>query len=322
MRVSIGVALSDGSTDKIAPFASRMCTGLETTPLVGKGVMEWSAKVEELLQTSLNLGVELKNFKTTAEEKLRQESHQLDEKLDASSNELKCLQEESDGLFARSMGFSEEVQALKDAQTTQFSQVDEEIEKEGIAVVQIGGSLTRLCDALMIKKDPDAQFFTPPVTFTLDNFHERKDNNDFWLSPYFYSHKYGYKMQLKVFPNGTGEGAGTHISVFVLIVPGEFDDLLAWPFCGIVTVYLINQRKNGPSVAHNVCYTSIDNLCYRERPRRDDVDDANRMGWGTFKLIAHAELGEGAGVMEEREYLRNNCLSFFVWNITTFTQHH
>ena len=283
--------------------------------------MEWSAKVEELLQINLSLGVELKNFKTTSEEKFREDSHQLDQKLDASSNELKCLQEESDGLFAKSMGFSEEVQALEDTQKTQFSQVDEKIEKEGVAVVQMGGSLTRLRDILMIKNDPDRQFLTPPVTFTLDNFHERKDNNEFWLSPYFYSRKYGYKMQLKVFPNGTGEGAGTHISMFVLIVPGEFDDLLAWPFCGIITVHLINQRKNGPSVAHNVYYTSIDNLCYRERPHHD-VDDANRMGWGTFKLIAHTELGEGAGVLAEREYLKNNCLSFCVWNIAMFTQHH
>ena len=283
--------------------------------------MEWSAKVEELLQTNLSLGVELKNFKTKSEEQFRRDSHQLDQKLDACSNELKRLQEESDGLFAKSMGFSEEVQALEDAQKTQFSQLDKEIEKEGVAVVQMGGSLTRLRDVLMIKNDPDRQFLTPPVTFTLDNFHERKDNGEFWLSPYFYSHKYGYKMQLKVFPNGTGEGAGTHISMFVLIVPSEFDDLLAWPFCGIITTHLINQRKNGPSVAHNVYYTSIDNLCYRERPRLD-VDDANRMGWGTFKFIAHAELGEGAEVHAEREYLKNNCLSLCVWNIAVFTQHH
>ena len=283
--------------------------------------VEWSAKVEELLQKNLTLGVELKNFKTTAEDKLRRDSHQLAQKLDASNNELKHLQEESDGLFARSVGFSEGVQALEDAQKTLFDGVDKEIEKEGVAIEQMGGSLTCLRDVLMIKNDPDRQFLTPPVTFTLDNFHERKDNNEFWLSPYFYSHKYGYRMQLKVFPNGIGEGAGTHISMFVLLVPGEFDDLLAWPFCGIITVHLINQRKNGLSVVHNVYYTLVDNLGYRERPRQD-VDDANRMGWGTFTLIAHAQLGEGAGVLAEREYLKNNCLSFCVWNITMFTRHH
>ena len=145
--------------------------------------MEWSAKVEELLQKNLKLGEELKNFKTTNLEKLKEDSRQFDECLNASNNELKRLQRESDGLFAKSMGFSEEVQALEDTQKTQFSQVDEEIEKEGLAVIRMGGSLTCLRDILMIKNDPDRQFFTPPVTFTLHNFHERKNNDEFWLSP-------------------------------------------------------------------------------------------------------------------------------------------
>ena len=42
------------------------------------------------------------------------------------------------------MGFSEEVQVLENAQKTQFSQVDEEKEKDGLAIMQMGGSLT-LC---------------------------------------------------------------------------------------------------------------------------------------------------------------------------------
>ena len=113
--------------------------------------MEWSARVEELLQKNLSLGVELKNFKATSEERLRQVSLQLDQKLDASSNELKCLQEDSDGLLAKAMCFNEEVQVLEEAQKTQFSQVDEKVEKEGLAVAQMGGSLTHLRDALMIK---------------------------------------------------------------------------------------------------------------------------------------------------------------------------
>ena len=286
--------------------------------------MEWNGKVEELLQKNLKLGEDLKDFKAANLEKLREDSRQFDECLDAGSNELKRLRGESDGLLAKSMSFSEEIQVLEDAQKKQFSKMDEEIEKEGLAVVQMGGSLTRLRDILMIKNDPDRQFLTPPVTFTLDNFHQRKDNNEFWLSPYFYSHKYGYRMQLKVFPNGIGEEEGTHISMFVLLVPGEFDDLLMWPFCGIITVHLINQHKNGLSVVHKVHYTTVDNLRYREKPRLD-ANEEHRMGWGTFKLIAHTELlGEGAGLLlaGRNPFLKSNCLSFCVWNISVFTQHH
>lgn len=283
--------------------------------------MDWCAQVEGLLQTSLRLGEELKNFKACTETKLRHDSRQLDQSLDASGNGLKRLQEESDGLLARSLEFSEGIQSLENEQKAQFSQVDEVIEKEGQAVVQMEGSLTRLREVFTIKNDPDRQFPVPPVTFTLDNFHERKDNGEAWHSPFFYSHKYGYKMQLRVFPNGTGEGRGAHVSVFVIIVPGEFDDLMTWPFCGIITLHLINQHKNGPNVVHKVFYTTINNLEYRERPCLQ-IADENRMGWGTFKLIAHAELGEGAGFYADREYLKNDCLTFCVWNIDVFFQHH
>ena len=47
-----------------------------------------------------------------------------------------------EGPFAKSMGFNEDIQALENAQKTKFSQVDEEIEKEGLAVVQMGAWLT------------------------------------------------------------------------------------------------------------------------------------------------------------------------------------
>ena len=44
----------------------------------------------------------------------------------------------------------------------------------------------------------------------------------------------------------------------------------------------------------------------------------------TFMLIAHAELGEGAsGIITGRAgvYLKNNYLSFCVWNISVLTHH-
>lgn len=79
--------------------------------------MEWSGKVEGLLQQNMNLEDEFRNFKATIEEQLRKEdSYQFDQCLEASSNELKCLQEECDNLFARNVGFNEEIQALKDTQ--------------------------------------------------------------------------------------------------------------------------------------------------------------------------------------------------------------
>ena len=73
-----------------------------------KKAMEWSARVEELLQKNLSLGVELKNFKATSEERLRQVSLQLDQKLDASSNELK---------------FNSDIQPLRASSKSKISQL-------------------------------------------------------------------------------------------------------------------------------------------------------------------------------------------------------
>ena len=47
-------------------------------------------------------------------------------------------------------------------------------------------------------------------------------------SPPFYFRE-GYKMCLALHPNGIGKGEGTHVSLSLLLMRGEFDDQLEWP---------------------------------------------------------------------------------------------
>uniref|UniRef100_A0A1X7T5K6 RING-type domain-containing protein n=2 Tax=Amphimedon queenslandica TaxID=400682 RepID=A0A1X7T5K6_AMPQE len=54
----------------------------------------------------------------------------------------------------------------------------------------------------------------------------------------------GYKMMLCVYANGHGRGKGTHMSCYTVLVPGEYDDELGWPFEGEVTVELLNQLED------------------------------------------------------------------------------
>ena len=70
----------------------------------------------------------------------------------------------------------------------------------------------------------------PPVDIVMNDFNEHKQEGDYWYSPPFYSHKGGYKMCLKVYANGCGDGKGTHVSVYIYLMKGEFDDNLEWPF--------------------------------------------------------------------------------------------
>ncbi|XP_067681954.1 TNF receptor-associated factor 3-like isoform X2 [Haliotis asinina] len=57
----------------------------------------------------------------------------------------------------------------------------------------------------------------------------------------FYTSKYGYKMCARVYLNGDGMGKTTHVSLFFVIMRGEYDSLLPWPFQQKVTLYLLDQ---------------------------------------------------------------------------------
>jgi hypothetical protein len=48
----------------------------------------------------------------------------------------------------------------------------------------------------------------------------------------------GYKMCIRAYLNGDGSGYKTHFSVFFVLMRGEFDPLLKWPFEYKVTNYL------------------------------------------------------------------------------------
>ncbi|XP_078287168.1 TNF receptor-associated factor 3-like [Rhinoraja longicauda] len=63
----------------------------------------------------------------------------------------------------------------------------------------------------------------------------------------FYTSSFGYKMCARVYLNGDGMGKGTHMSVFFVVMRGEYDSLLPWPFRQKVTFTLLDQ---GPGKAH------------------------------------------------------------------------
>lgn len=69
-----------------------------------------------------------------------------------------------------------------------------------------------------------------------------KDGVELISSP-FYTSQFGYKLQASVFLNGNGAGEGTHISVYIKILPGEYDALLKWPFAHTVSFTLFDQSE-------------------------------------------------------------------------------
>ena len=70
-----------------------------------------------------------------------------------------------------------------------------------------------------LKKDRDS------MNVTMSKFSEYRRSGKVWHSPPFYYGE-GYKMCLAVHANGMGEGAGTHVSVEMLQLRGEYDGQL------------------------------------------------------------------------------------------------
>lgn len=62
-------------------------------------------------------------------------------------------------------------------------------------------------------------------------------------SPPFYVGRFGYKVSVRLDPNGDGIGKGTHISLFFVVMRGEYDAILPWPFVQKVHFRLVDQDK-------------------------------------------------------------------------------
>lgn len=143
----------------------------------------------------------------------------------------------------------------------------------------------------------------PPIAmadFTLHNFERLKDNEQSWCSPPFYTHSTGYKMCLRVDPNGWGDGRGSHISLHIYLMKGMFDELLKWPFLGEITVELLNYGN--ASYPITIMFTEGTPSTYKSRVTENEMA---QNGWGYSRFVTHEEL-------YARNYLTSDCLHFRV----------
>ena len=147
----------------------------------------------------------------------------------------------------------------------------------------------------------------PPIELTLTNFSQQKQNNDVWYSLPFYTHTRGYKMCLKVHANGLRDGKGTHVSVYVCLMRGEFDNSLKWPFRGDITIQLLNQLKDHEH--HSKMFHS-DKIFGVRRVTTEETGGP----WGYSTFIAHCELKYNS--IKNCHYDYDNCLCFRVIRLT------
>ena len=130
-------------------------------------------------------------------------------------------------------------------------------------------------------------FNLPPVEFTITNHLQLKEADEEWTSPPFYTHPQGYKLCLKIYPNGRGSANGTHVSIYALLMRGDYDDQLQWPFEGDLIFELLNWRedKEHKEYAVNFNRNSISGVCARVTEGEFGIRRGNR------QFISHSSVG-------------------------------
>ena len=144
----------------------------------------------------------------------------------------------------------------------------------------------------------------PPWVVKLEEFEEKKRNNEQWFSNPVYSHFGGYKMCLFVCPNGHGSVKDTHVSVFIYLMKGDNDDNLKFPFKGRIVVSLLNQLEDQNHLTRQP-WSAERNIPERISGRVT-TGKRNGGGWGYAQFIPHEDLNYNSD--KNCQYLKNDCL--------------
>jgi TNF receptor-associated factor 1 len=88
--------------------------------------------------------------------------------------------------------------------------------------------------------------------FAIRNVSSRRMQTGGFNSKPFYTNPEGYKMCLRVYLNGDGAGRQSHLSLFVVLLCGEYDALLKWPFGQHISFILLDQIDSAKNFTDSV----------------------------------------------------------------------
>ena len=110
---------------------------------------------------------------------------------------------------------------------------------------------------------------------------------------------FGYKLRFFIHPGGSGDGKNTHLSVFMVVMKGEYDAILRWPFNKKVKITLIDQQDD-PDQRENVTREIIGNdFPNLARPEREQNN-----GFGYNSFISYLELYSRRYIVDDTLFLQ------------------
>lgn len=186
------------------------------------------SKLQEHLSSG-NISHSLLMFGSVSEE-----IKQLKAKLQEIGNETQVQKREIRDLQKALDSSKQELAGVMDRNIMLASSLNQELEYissqphtasvKTLAISCLRDQLAFLSNPLLLKVYPTG----PPLTFRMPHFSQLKTVNQPWVSLPFVVQN-GYQMSIVVHPNGQGEGHSTHLSVYLHLIAGRYDDNLTWP---------------------------------------------------------------------------------------------
>ena len=111
-------------------------------------------------------------------------------------------------------------------------------------------------------------------------------------------------MCLRIDANGWGDNESNHVGIALFMMPGDYDEILKWPFRGDIIIQLLNQLGDCGHLVITIPITdrSDDKFCSRVMSGEQSPN-----GWGLSDFICHNDLLP--------TYLQNDCLKLCIKEI-------
>ena len=137
--------------------------------------------------------------------------------------------------------------------------------------------------------------------FMISEFSKRKEFNNMYFSPPFTTSPQGYKFSIKVMANGCKSGKGTNITISAMIMKGQHDEHLKWPFTGTIIIEVLNWLEDKEHFKQVFSIDPNDGLV------RVNVNEGEYgRDFGFFKFISHVALPFNEST--NTQYLYEDCI--------------
>ncbi|XP_068712620.1 TNF receptor-associated factor 6-like isoform X3 [Montipora foliosa] len=104
-------------------------------------------------------------------------------------------------------------------------------------------------------------------TFSMTEISQHMENQTPIFSDALCNYPQGRMVGIRIYPRGVASGRGTHVALFVHMIQGEYDNFLPWPFCGTITVSVLDQSGPGGRDEISRVIKAMPHLSAFQKPR-------------------------------------------------------